>query len=176
MRPDHVGRFSTEPFARCQRSEKVLVGMARTQRDVRQLNSVFKRFRRWPQNLLESTLPGDDPGFLGARQRLETPPAWTVIVKSFDPARGNALPPIARGGTFWVPWRAALLDLPSAAPTTIRARKAMRCSVWPERAIRSSSCLCSGVTANAAPFAPMPRRMACANHIVKRYVQHDTRP
>jgi hypothetical protein len=26
MRPDHVGRFSTEPFARHQRSEKALVG------------------------------------------------------------------------------------------------------------------------------------------------------
>jgi hypothetical protein len=48
----------------------------------------------------------------------------------------------------------------------------MRCSVLPERTIRSSSRLSSGVTANAALVAHMSRHMTGANQFVKRYVRH----
>src|SRR6266851_1662696 len=69
----------------------------------------------------------------------------------------------------------ALFDLPSAAPRTIRARSATRCSVLPERAIRSSSCLLSGVAANAELLVHMPRSITHANHIVKLCVRYYTR-
>src|SRR5260370_19106821 len=42
----------------------------------------------------------------------------------------------------------ALLVLPSAPPRTIRARSATRCSVLPERPIRSTSSLLSGLAPN----------------------------
>src|ERR1700720_2585686 len=67
-----------------------------------------------------------------------------------------------------------LFDLPSAAPRIIRARNAMRCSVLPERTIRSSSCLASGVTANGALLAHMPGSLTSTNHIVKLCMRHYT--
>src|SRR6202035_2807622 len=69
----------------------------------------------------------------------------------------------------------ALFDLPPAAPRTIRARRAMRCSVWPDRTIRSNFRLISGVIANAALFVHMLRSIIHAFHIVKLCVRHYTR-
>ena len=69
----------------------------------------------------------------------------------------------------------ALFDLPSAAPRMIRARNAMRCSVLPDRTSRSSSCLASRVTANAALLAHMLGSLTRATRIVKHCVRHYTR-
>ena len=69
----------------------------------------------------------------------------------------------------------ALFDLPSAAPRMIRARNAMRCSVLPDRTSRSSSCLASRVTANAALLAHMLASLTRATRILKHCVRHYTR-
>src|ERR1035438_3876557 len=69
----------------------------------------------------------------------------------------------------------ALLDRPSAAPRTIRARKAMRCSVFPERTICSNLRLFSELTANAALGDHMNNSIRGTNHIVKLCVRHYTR-
>ena len=43
--------------------------------------------------------PGNNLGCLGVRQRRETPPARTVVIKSLDTAFGKAPPPIDHGRT-----------------------------------------------------------------------------
>ena len=50
----------------------------------------------------------------------------------------------------------------------------MRCSVWPDRTIRSNFRLISGVIANAALFVHMLRSIIHAFHIVKLCVRHYT--
>src|ERR1039457_3127926 len=68
-----------------------------------------------------------------------------------------------------------VLDRPSAAPRTIRARKAMRCAVFPERTICSNLHLFSELTANAALGDYMNNSIRGTNHIVKLCVRHYTR-
>src|SRR6202040_2580958 len=51
---------------------------------------------------------------------------------------------------------------------------AMRCCGLPERTIRSSSCLASGVTAIGALLAHMPGSLTSTNHIVKLCMRHYT--
>ena len=100
--------------------------------------------------------PGDDLGCFGARQRRETPSARTVVIKRFDTAFGKAPPPIDYGRSRCVKFPGQrVVRLPSATPRMIWARNAMRCSVLPDRTSRSSSCLASRVTANAALLAHM---------------------
>src|SRR5271166_639183 len=69
----------------------------------------------------------------------------------------------------------ALFDSPSAAPSTIRARNAIRCSVLPERTIRFSTVRSSGVTTKAALLSHMQRIVTYPNHIVKLCARRYTR-
>jgi hypothetical protein len=112
---------------------------------------------------------------LGADKGPEAATARTVIIKSRRAAFGKTLPPVQHGRAGCLSSLArALFALPEPepAPSTIRARGAMRCSVLPGRASRAKLALSSAVISRAALLAPMPRGMTPATFIVKRYMRH----